>query len=250
MKKYYLLLISLLLISLLSSCKDSSIYTVLFYDASSKETYIVGHTNEKVYSIDIKALEFSELPNGKSSGLIIFESDLYIGITPYQNLNFTNEQLEIEENNYVYNTYLELTEDELVVTWHEKETIEKINLETEIEYIYVSLGYYPIGEHPFYAGAYEVNTYDNLGNEMQNMFLYNYGSGFSISLDSGSTVTSKFEFMSISIDNTKENVKVFMPTYYIGGVSKSDLESGEKQYYTFENQEVELFAIPHVRSTY
>lgn len=250
MKKNYLIIISLLLMILLSSCKDNSIYTISFYDISSKTSYIVGHTNEKVFSIDVKALEFNGLPMGKSSGLIIFESDVYIGVAPYAHLNFSDEQMENQEYNYVYDTYLELTEDELVVTWYEKELTEKANLVEEIIYFNVSLGYYPTGQHIFYSGAYELGIYDNLGNEMQNMFLYNYGSGFTISLDSGSTVATKFQFMTISIENTKDDVKVLLPSQYIGGVIKLDLDMTEKQFYSFENQEVELFAIPHVQTTY
>jgi hypothetical protein len=250
MKKKYIIIIGLFLMILLSSCKDDSIYTISFYDISSETSYIVGHTNEKVYSIDIKALEFNELPNGKSSGLIIFESDVYIGIAPYAHLNFSNEQKENQEYNYVYNTYLELTEDELVVTWYEKDLTEKVNLVEEATYFNVTLGYYPTGQHIFYYGAYELGTYDNLGNEMQNMFLYNYGSGFTISLDSGSTIATKFQFMIISIENTKDDVKVLLPSQYIGGVIKLDLDMTEKQIYSFENQEIELFATPHVQTTY
>jgi hypothetical protein len=232
--------------TVLSSCNNDSIYTILFYDVRENIEYVVGHTNEKVYSIDVKALEFNECPQGRTAGLIIFESDTYIGITPYEHLYLTNDQMENQDYNFVNNKYLELTEEELVVTWYEKQSSEEVSFQIQDLYYYVTLGYYQDGEHPFYFGAYELGAYDNLGNQLQHMFLYNYGSGFAIFLDSGSSIATKFQFLNITIENTKDDVKILMPSGYIGGVIKLDLEINEKQYTNFENQDVELFAIPHV----
>ena len=81
---------------------------------------------------------------------------------------------------------------------------------------------------------------------MKNMLLYNYGSGFTISLDSGSTISTKLQFLIIIIKNTKDDVKVLLPSQYIDGVIKLDLEIDEKQLYSFNNKEVELFARSHV----
>ncbi|MBU1094398.1 MAG: hypothetical protein KKH01_08050 [Firmicutes bacterium] len=250
MKKYYIIFIGLLMMMLLSGCRNSGIYTVSFYDISTNKSYLLTHTNEKVFSIFNEVLYTKELPMGINPGLIIFESDTYIGISPCTYVQFSSEQLEDENISFIYTTYSRLTEPDLVVTWYEKETSEKISLTFEDVFLNVSLGYYPAGTHSFYAGAYELGVYDNYGYQLQNMFLYSYGYGFTISWDYGTTVTSKFGFKKISIENTLDDIQILLPSQYVGGVDKLDLEINEKQFYNFENHEVELFAIPFVKSTY
>jgi len=62
-----------------------------------------------------------------------------------------------------------------------------------------------------------------------------------------STLLSKFTFSKITITNTEENVKIFTPKAYVGGVIKDVLSSNGKITYTFGNQSIELYTRPIVK---
>ncbi|PKK97506.1 MAG: hypothetical protein CVV58_00955, partial [Tenericutes bacterium HGW-Tenericutes-3] len=232
----------------LSSCTGNTLYTVFFYNISSGEIHEIGQLNEKSYSIDYTDFDFSVLENGISAGLIGVESDNEIGICPFSYVHYSPEQLQIEDFLFIENLFVSESESLLNVTWYLKETKEKVRFVSGDElYLYVNIGYYSSGVHIFGVGAYKFDVNDIMGRNLESIYIYNIESGFTITLDSSSSLLSRFAFSRIAIANTEDNIEVFLPFDYIGGVLIDELNSTDKIIYSFGNQSIELYARPIVK---
>ena len=215
--KRIIILLTLALVVILSGCETKKT-TIYFIDANSGNVTIITEEYESrnIEPTEINSLIQARIENNYVSGIVIINTESEIGIFPYQNSDYSSEELEKEYISEKDSLVKDFTKNNIDIFWYEKE-------ENEFE---IDVVKYPIN---IYAGnffstesciestGYNVGVYDNYGEYLFKNLIFTEISEMCLVSDGLSTIETKVDFMEINISFTDIHISFLIPVKLIGG---------------------------------